>query len=261
MIQMRRVTVIPAIMQVRVMAPQAAAVSNGLLNALVAYWPGNEASGNLLDAHSNALHLTDTNTVTNNTGLVYATARQYTRSESEYHVRTSEASLQAGDVDFTLAAWIYLDDATVSPSAYSWASKWAGGTDREYMTWFYQGKATFVVRKGDDSGGVLATATTFGNLSVSTWYLVVCHHDSVNNEIGVSVNDGTIDTAAITTGVRVGTSAFEVGQWASSIWFDGRIGPTMLWKSAAGGGGVLTAAQRTALFNAGAGLTYAAFTA
>ncbi len=37
---------------------------------------------------------------------------------------------------------------------------------------------------------------------------------------------------------------------------DGRIGPTMFWKSAAGGGGVLTAAQRTALYNGGAGLRY-----
>jgi len=45
---------------------------NGLLNALIAYWPGDEASGNLLDAHSNALHLTDTNTVTNAAGKVYA---------------------------------------------------------------------------------------------------------------------------------------------------------------------------------------------
>ena len=36
--------------------------------------------------------------------------------------------------------------------------------------------------------------------------------------------------------------------------------PTMFWKSAAGAGGVLTAAQRTALYNGGAGLTYAAFT-
>lgn len=40
----------------------------------------------------------------------------------------------------------------------------------------------------------------------------------------------------------------------------GRVGPTMFWKSAAGGGGVLTAAQRTALYNGGAGLAYANFT-
>jgi hypothetical protein len=34
----------------------------------------------------------------------------------------------------------------------------------------------------------------------------------------------------------------------------------MFWKSAAGGGAVLTALQRSQLYNAGAGLTYAAFT-
>jgi hypothetical protein len=82
---------------------------NGLLTALIAYWPGDEASGNLLDAHTNALHLTDVNTVTNNTGKVYATARQYTAANQEYHNRASEALLQIGDVDFTIASWVYCD--------------------------------------------------------------------------------------------------------------------------------------------------------
>jgi hypothetical protein len=45
------------------------------------------------------------------------------------------------------------------------------------------------------------------------------------------------------------------------LWFSGRIGPVAMWKSAPGGGGVLTAAQRTALWNGGAGLAYADFTA
>lgn len=45
-----------------------------------------------------------------------------------------------------------------------------------------------------------------------------------------------------------------------AFFMSGRIGPTMFWKSAAGAGGVLTAAQGTALFNGGLGLAYTDFT-
>jgi len=50
-------------------------LGNNLLSSLIAYWPGNEASGNLQDRHINALHLTDTNTVTSAAGKVYGLAR------------------------------------------------------------------------------------------------------------------------------------------------------------------------------------------
>lgn len=63
---------------------------NGLLNNLIAYWPGNEFNGNALDLHINALHLTDVNTVTSNPGLVYPLARQYTAANNEYHTRPGE---------------------------------------------------------------------------------------------------------------------------------------------------------------------------
>jgi len=48
--------------------------------------------------------------------------------------------------------------------------------------------------------------------------------------------------------------------WGANWPFDGRIGPIVFWKSAAGDGGVLTADQRTALYNGGAGLPYTSFT-
>jgi len=52
-----------------------------------------------------------------------------------------------------------------------------------------------------------------------------------------------------------------VGTRTGEYTFDGRLGPIAFWKSSAGNGGVLTAAQRTALYNGGDGLAYASFTA
>lgn len=245
---------------------RAAAAGNGLLNALIAYWPGNEASGNLLDAHTNALHLTDENTVTNAAGKVYATARKYTAANSEYHVRPGDdALLSAGDVDFTLAAWVYFDTVgTISKWLVSKRTTGAGANG--YQLLFF----------GSDLGGTNrlaffafvdgalteARANTFGGLTAGVWYHIVAWHDATANQIGVEVN-GVADTAAHSAGVGDDSGRFAIGilLGALSYYHNGRIGPVAFWKSAAGGGGVLTAAQRTALYNGGTGLAYAQFTA
>lgn len=238
--------------------PGGAAAGNGLLNNLIAYWPGNEAAGNALDLHTNALHLTDTNTVTSNPGLVYALARQYTAVNNEMHVRPGDdALLSTGDVDFTLAAWCRFD--TFGVNRYI-AGKSIVATTYEY--WIQYGLAAnrlqFVV---SSDGTALATveANTLGAPAINVWYLVVGIHDSVANTISVGVND-VFDSAIYALGVFNGAVPFRIGWRAATAEMDGRIGPTMFWKSNAGLGGALDAAKRTALFNGGAGLTYAAFT-
>lgn len=231
-----------------------AAAPNGLLNSLIAYWPGNEASGNLQDAHTNALHLTDTNTVTNAAGKVYATARQYTVANSEYHtLALPPAALQFGDVDCTFAAWVYLDSVG--------ADRYFASVDGAIGLMYQHSSARFAW--WISTPFVLIAASTFGAVSLSAWHLLIGWHDSVANTISVSVNNGTADSTA------TGASSPRAGQWRVSVGAyaagtapqNGRIGPVAIWKSAAGGGGVLTAAQRSSFYNAGNGLAYSAFTA
>lgn len=244
-------------------AAPAAPADYSLLNNLIACWPGDEASGNLIDAHTNELDVSDMNTVTNNTGLVYATARQYTAANYEYHYRPAdEALLSMGDVDFTLAAWAYLDSKTASRAI---LSKWNSATStREYALYYLQAsdRWRFLVSKdGTAETGELADA--LGSPSLSTWYLVIAWHDAVNNTINIQVNNGDIDSQGHTFGVFDGTARLAVGSLrgvSASATFNGRIGPTAIWKSAAAGGGVLTPAHRTALYNNGAGLAYSEFT-
>lgn len=236
-------------------------MENGLLNSLIAYWPGNEVAGNALDLHTNALHLTDVNTVTSNPGVVYPLTRQYTTVNNERHFHLQDALLQTGDVDFTIAAWIYLDS---KPAQMNVAARYGGvpAVNNEYFV-RYVGGATDRLQFGvfNNAFSGYATANTYGSPPLSTWALLVCWHDSVANTINIQINNGGIDSTPYANGVLAGNFIFELGARASgSLTWDGRIGPTMFWKSAGGGGGVLTAAQRTALWNGGAGLPYAAFT-
>ena len=239
---------------------------NGLLNNLIAYWPGDEAAGNLIDAHTNGLHLTDNNTVTSNPGQVYATARQYTFANSEYHSRASEALLQMGDIDFTLAAWVYLDDKL---AGHQIISKYETALNqREYYLSYAGGADRFqLVVDSFGTGGAgtgVVSANTLGSPSVTTWYLIIAWHDAVSNEIRIMVNNGVSDSVAHATGVHVDISPFHLGAFgraALGFFWSGRLNPSMMWKSAAGGGGVLSSSQRSALWNSGNGLPYSSFTA
>lgn len=260
MLRIARHNVIPAgIMDVRVRAPASgASAGNGLLNTLIAYWPGNEASGDAQDAHTNALHLTDINAVTNAAGKVYATARKYTAIPVVRHERPGDdAPLSTGDVDYTLAAWMWLDTKT---STMYGPSKWviAAGA-REYALTYVA--TSYRWRWLVSSNGTAFTALLANNsgaVSTEQWYFVVGWHDAANNQLGIQINNGTADTVAYSGGSHDSASRFSIS--SSAGYWNGRIGPTMFWKSVAGGGGVLSATQRTALYNAGAGLPYASFT-
>ena len=222
---------------------------NGLLNNLIAYWPGNEVAGNALDLHANALHLTDTNTVTSNPGLVYPLARQYTRANLEYHTRPGDDALLStgAGVDFTLASWFRLDGPAGTKGI---ASKWQGGAAVEYGL-YTQADNTLT--------WTLPLANRTKVIVVATWYLAIGWYDSVAARIYLQLNNDV--PASIACAAPADTvAAFRIGSITLANFMNGRIAPTMFWKSAGGAGGVLTAAQRTALYNGGAGLAYAAVT-
>lgn len=233
---------------------------NGLLNSLIAYWPGNEAAGNLLDAHVNALHMTDGNTVTNNPGLVYATARQYTAANNEYHFRAGDdALLSAGDNNFTIASWVYLNTKTDSRTIFSKFQ--APGTFEYYLIYYITwDRYIFMVRNITDTANVSVRAETFGSPPLNTWTCVIGWHDALNNTINIQINNGPVDSAAIIGGVFDGTSAAQIGVANGAAYWNGRIGPTAFWKNVPFGGGVLNSAQRGAWYGGGAGITYANLT-
>ncbi len=244
-------------------AVASAAAGNGLKNALIAYWKLDEASGDAIDAHTNGLTLTATATAPGaDTGKVYGTARTTSWNGNTSFSRAYETLIQLSDVDFTFAAWVY----QANKNNYNHIISKSGTTGAPYeeMILRYQsGNDRFNFEVAYSAGGYASVvANNLGSPSLNTWYLVICWHDSVNNQLCIQVNNGTVDTASHSGGVLNQSYPLYLARQHSGslLQWDGRFGPVAFWKSAAGGGGVLTADQRTALFNAGAGLAYAAFT-
>ncbi len=237
------------------------APGNGLLNNLVAYWGLDEAGGanNGLDKHSNGLTLTQNGLPGSSTGLVYAGARTFNGS-SQYFARSSETLITLGPTDHTVAAWLYLSSKSATIFALGKANA-SDGADWDYDINYLQTTDRMRWRIGD--GALVAvSANNFGAVPTGQWLLVIGWHDTTAKKIYISVNNGTADEASYTGTRDTTTKQLSIGalsDLASNRW-NGRIGPVMMWKSTAGNGGVLTAAQRTALYAAGSGLAYSAFT-
>jgi hypothetical protein len=235
-----------------------AAASNGLLNSLVAYWKLDEASGNALDAHTNGLTLTQSGSPGSAAGKVYASARVY--GQNVHHRRASETLLQIADNDWTMAAWF--NTKTLTNNTGPWGKYGSTSANGCYYCVWYALNLGIGFNKADNSAIV---QIDLGNVlaAVDTWHFLVAWHDSVNDIVGASLDGAVPVTKAIVGGVRSNADVFSVGSYYGGTgiedWRD-RVGPVAMWKSAAGGGGCLSAAQRLALWNGGAGLAYAAFT-
>jgi hypothetical protein len=100
-------------------------------------------------------------------------------------------------------------------------------------------------------GVIGATASALAP-STATWYHLVVWYDSVNNQIGIAVNDGTPVTAALTSvAPPAGGGEFQLGASSDQgFYWDGLIDQAGFWKR------LLTSQERTDLYNGGNGLSY-----
>lgn len=221
-----------------------------LLTDLKAHWKLNEASGTRVDSEGSN-DLTDNNTVTQATGKI-GDAADFEDANEESLSIADNADLSAGDIDFTIAGWFYLDDKTRSLRM---VNKWLGaGSQREYVVG-YTPSATdrlFFQVSSDGSDFPSIKADSFGAVSTGVWIFIVAWHDATANTINIQVNNGTVDSSAHTAGVFNGTSAFRLGgvPEESGQFLDGRIDSVSFWKR------VLTSTERTNLYNGGSGFDH-----
>ena len=75
---------------------------------LVSYWSFDEVSGTRNDSEGSN-HLTDNGTVTTADGKQNSSA-DFDDSNNEYLSHASNSDFQTGDVDFTWAGWIYIEN-------------------------------------------------------------------------------------------------------------------------------------------------------
>lgn len=216
-----------------------------LSDNLIGYWPLDEASGNALDAHGSN-DLTETSgTIGSTTGLI-TNARDFVASDSEWFSINDNADLSTGDIDFTIAMWVKRDN-------YDRCGFGCKTDEWEFMMTndAYQ---QFIVRNGGSSGSVnWSSQWSTGALLTGSWVFVVGWHDSVNNLVGLSLNNGTAVTTSYSSGVADTTGTFELGKYAhytADFFFDGAICEVGFWKR------VLTSDERTELYNSGSGRDY-----
>lgn len=248
--------VISLVPGLRVVQTRAGGVPNGLLNNLVAYWPGNEAGGanDMLDLHTNALHLTQADSPGADTGLSYATARVMAAPNDVFY-RASETALQVDSTSAAWAAWIFPTAAQTE----RFISKDNGSTAREYVVRMDANRKITAFGWFGAGAGTFGIVTTTGTATLNQWNLALCWFDSAAQTLNVSINNASPQSAATGSSRLVAATAqFTVSGISNTRdeTFAGRLAQIAMWK-----GVVLSADQRTALYNAGAGLPYASFTA
>lgn len=234
---------------------------SGMLRQMIGYWSLEEASGTRADstdfsgadcgsAAGTGCALTDNNTVTQAAGKV-GNAADFEDGNSEQLSRADHADISTGDIDYSFAGWVYLDDVGISSRI---VCKDDGSAQREFCLSKVAGSAgRFQWLVGNCAGSVaVKDSLTFGAPAAGQWYFFFVYHDAAKNQIGISINDGAVDTEPTSGPAADCTSTFHLGANSTPANFiDGRIDEVAFFKRR------LTASEVTALYNGGAGRSHA----
>jgi hypothetical protein len=219
---------------------------------LIAWWELEEDStATRVDSHGSN-DLTQTNTPTAVAGVIN-NANNFVRANSEYLSRADNTDLSTGDIDFSFSCWARI--TTKPGSGYlPILSKDVAG-QREYALMWSQANDRFNWYLLNATGNNQLVANALGSPSTATWYHIAVWHDSVNNVIGIRIDDTFENTMATTLAPMDSTTAFTIGRWFYDVTFngywDGDIDEVVFAKR------VWTATDITTLYNGGAGLSYA----
>ncbi len=213
-----------------------------LLTGLAAHWKLDEASGTRYDS-AQAHHLTTHGNPMQVEGKVGGYATQFSPSRYDYLSTNSTPALRLNATDFTLAGWVFFD----SVDAVSLLGKWQSGS-REYLL---ACDGTFLALSVSSNGSDLTTLNGSVSLETATWYHFAAWHDTTLQTLNLAIDNGVPASASYASGVFAADSDFEMGRDAiAETYFGGRLNSVSLWKR------LLTAAERTQLYNGGNGLAY-----
>lgn len=221
---------------------------NDLLDGLVAYYPGNELTGGMLDAVGSL----DLSTVIGSPGAfgVARPARWFTEGDDGFS-RANNAVFQGGNID---KVWrIRVMPSAVGGYQFVFYKDGDFSSAREYGLYINNSPTRFTFY-ATNNGSTVVEAQWGSDAVANVWYDVVVWHDATNHQIGISVDGGTPVTSALTGGIYVGTSDFIVGR--SSSGFSGFVSDLGIWNRAP-----FDSTARGKLYHEGWGLGYEDFQA
>jgi len=230
---------------------RAPGTSSPLLTNLVAYYKLGEASDIRFDATNRGNDLTPINAPANAVGKQGNALEIIQASDQEVSTSTT-TDLAMGDIDFTLALWVYANDPAGATEYPSPLGKWV--PDKEYILYYEQSSGSFGFEISAD-GTTSTTVRVASPLVQGDWYFIVARHKASTDTIDISVNAGTPESTTHSGGCYNGGSPFELGYGYGNIaygWghWDGRIDEVGVWKR------YLSDAEVTSLYAGGNGVTY-----
>ena len=161
------------------------------------------------------------------------------------------ASLSTEGVDFSAAVWINPSSLPAGSTGINLMGKDNNSAgNREWHLVYATTTNSFIFRT-QNSGTNLMNVIKAQTLSVNTWYLAIITYNFSTRTGSIYVNNGSASTGVATGDITASGAAFKFGGgigFGSS--FNGRIQSGGFWKK------VLTAAERTQLWNNGKTLRY-----
>jgi hypothetical protein len=164
----------------------------------------------------------------------------------------SNSTLTVTGTSFTYAFWAN----TPNTSNGMVISKTSGGDTREFQIGLNTGGvAQFGLFPDGTTANLRVISSSASSFSANSWNFFVCRYDSSAATIGISINGGAFTSlGSIPAITQTNTNPLNLGVFvntASGLNYNGRLAGVGFWKKA------LTASEVTALFNNGAGRTYA----
>ena len=216
-------------------------VSDTILSNISNYWRMEEVGGKRYDAISEN-HLSENNAVPVYRPSVLGNAADFTASDTNY---LTGDTLVMGDTDFTIAGWFKLKSvATNHQVFYVWEPT---TTNRSYAVWFNNSGDTLNFSCAPSGSTSNLETVTSGALVADEWYFFVAKHDSVNNEISISVNASNWYYQNHSLGTYSGTAVVTIGYDNDSSYSDMQVSNIGVWNR------ILTLSEETALYNNGNG--------
>ena len=155
--------------------------------------------------------------------------------------------MDPGASSFSASVWVraaaYAGDMTpfgvaANGGSLSWWFQYINATDRLSMQVL-------------SSGFKIATDTNIGSPSINTWYHLYGEFDTDANTIGISINNGAMDTTAVTGTIYASGGPAAIG-YLNGVgrYWNGQIDEAAYWSR------ILTTDERTSVFQDGDGITY-----
>lgn len=215
---------------------------------LVCYLKFDETSGTFLDGTANANNATTSGSPSRPAGLV-GNCLQVVAGSSQYGEVADAISIRWGAFDSCIDFFFMLDSKT--------GTQWlinkgkSDGSVCEIGFAYNAGTDRMMFFIGAGASQKVVTASSFGSPSTGVWYHAYCEFNSATGVIGISINNGTMDTTSSVSAPTGGTQPLVFGAFSTHDFFaSGKFDEFGQHNR------LLTSGERSARYNAGVGATW-----